>query len=190
MLIIYAHPHKKGHCGQILSTVEAMLRARHQSYEILDLYAEKYNPVLSDKEHYSSGGTLLSSETKKLQDLISKHDTLLVIFPVWWNSVPAILKGFFDKVLTPPFAFKYVGKRPKGMLSGRKAAVVATTGAPAIYNFLLAGNRAIKTVVRDTLSFCGFKTRGHVIDQATQLNEKQKMKIVRAVGRSLDFLLS
>ena len=62
----------------------------------------------------------------------------------WWNSTPAILKGFIDRVFVAGFAFKYEGKIPKGLLTGKKAAVIMSTGAPNLFYKLT--NVSIKTI--------------------------------------------
>lgn len=184
MLIVYAHPNKTGHCGYILKQVERYLVAHKKFYDLLDLYAENYDPVLKKEEHYTSGNYHLATDTLKYQALLKKHSEFIVIYPTWWNAAPAILKGWFDRVLTSKFAFEYINGRPHGCLSGR-GVVITTTGGPAIYSKLFGGSRSLKVVTQNTLKFCGYKIKGYIIYSATQLTDKHKIKIEKTVNRAM-----
>jgi len=189
VLIIYAHPNKSGHSGAILKEVERFLGEKKIKYEILDLYEMGYDPVLHANELYTSGQKGVSRETKIIQEKIKKQDKFIFIYPVWWNNMPAILKGFFDKIFTSRFAFKYVGRWPKGLLGGR-AVVFSSSGAPRLFVKLLAGDRALKVVTRDILKFAGIKSRAYLVGRANKFNEKQKEKIRKMVRKGLKFLIS
>jgi putative NADPH-quinone reductase len=102
--------------------------------------------------------------------------------------MPAILKGFIDRVLVAGFAFHYVGKMPKGLLQGRKAAVFTSSGAPRFFTRFFSGDRALKVMVRDTLGFCGIDSQGFSVGAASELTAKNKLAIAQAVRRGLAFL--
>ncbi len=188
MLIIYAHPNKDGHCGYVLEEVKTRLDEKGEDYQVLDLYEMKYNPVMKPEEHYTSGHREIAQDTKKIQDLITKNDRILLIYPTWWNGTPAVLKGFFDRVLVSGFGFKYKGAIPHGLLKGKKAAVITTTGGPVWAEYLLLGNRSLKVVVKDTLGFCGIKAKGFMIGSAKRFTEKQKRKIEKKVVKILSYI--
>jgi NAD(P)H dehydrogenase (quinone) len=175
MLIIYAHPNKLGHNGYILKQLKEEFK--RQKPQVLDLYKIKYAPTMSQKELYTSGGRIPAKDTLKFQRLLKKHRKIIIIYPTWWNSTPAILKGFFDRVLTSKFAFKYDSRGiPKGLLKG-KVAVVTTTGSSSLMHNLLQGGRSLKIVAKDTLKFCGYESKGFLIGSATHLTDKRKRKI-------------
>jgi len=114
-----------------------------------------YDPVLKASEHYTAGGKEISKQNLDIQKKIKKADQLIFIYPVWWYSPPAILKGFLDRILTSPFAYKYTKGIPRGQLKDKRAIVFCTTGGPTWY-YWFSGNlpkRSIKTI----LSFCGIK---------------------------------
>lgn len=188
MLIIYAHPNKDGHCGYILNQVIKELNAKNITYSILDLYQENYNPVMQPSEHYTSGNYEISIETKKFQELIKNESKFIFIYPTWWNSAPAILKGFFDRTFTNHFAFLYDGMIPHGLLDG-KALVFTTTGGPAIIEKLFLGKRSLKLVTFDVLRFCGIKSKGVIIGSSNKFTPKQKIKIERLVKKNIKFIL-
>ena len=192
-IIIYSHPNKKGNNGEILKNVEASLKERNEKYELIDLYSQKYRPVLEEKELYTQGNYFKSKKTLEFQKKISKSKKIIVIYPVWWNNMPAILKGFFEKVITPRFAFKYKVyfgwlPVPLGLLDG-KAAVFLTTNSPKWVYWLIQGRRASKTIKKDILGFSGIKTKVFHLDNALKL-EKNKPRIKKLVKKGLNWLYS
>lgn len=188
MLIIYAHPNKNGHAGLVLEEVKKLLKESGKSFEVLDLYDINYNPNLLPREHYTSGNKEISEENKVFQNKFQEYNKFVFIYPTWWNNMPAILKGFLDRVLTGGFAFKFKGKFPVKLLSGR-AVVFTTTGGPAIFSKLIKNNRSLKVLTKDTLEFCGIKTKGYLIGSANKLTESQKKKVVKTVSRGMQFLI-
>lgn len=187
MLIIYAHPDKEGHCWYILENLEKRLIEDKINYELIDLYEINYNPVLSKKELYTHRWKEIWDDTKKFQDLLEKNDKIIIIYPTWWNSAPAILKGFFDKTLTAWFAFKYIWRFPKWLLKW-KVAVITTTWGPSIFQILIAKSRSLKVVVNNTLGFCWFKAKWFLVWNATRINDKQKIYIEKKVNDMLQYL--
>lgn len=187
MIIIYAHPNKDGHCGQILKELTKRLNEKKINYTILDLYEMNYDPVLKNNEHYTSGHFDVSEKNKKIQDMIKNESKFIFIYPTWWNNMPAILKGFVDRVFTNKFSFEYVHGIPCGLLRG-KAVAFTTTGTFKIAYYLFLGRRSLKILTKDSLRFCGLKSRGYAICNSTKLNEKQIKKINKAVNNGLKYL--
>ncbi len=97
ILIIYAHPNHNSFNGAILKQVQANLDRNHE-VTLLDLYAEKFNPVLSFDEDHRRRDLEKDPETQTYRELITWADHLIFIFPIWWSGMPAILKGFIDRV--------------------------------------------------------------------------------------------
>lgn len=191
-LIIYAHPKHKGHCSAFLDETIKQLKEKNQDYELIDLYKIKYDPVLHPDEHYTSGGRKVSKQNKEFQDKISKTNKIIFIYPVWWNSMPAILKGWFDRVFTNHFSFKYVNKPilstinkgpvPEGLLKGKKSVIFVTSGAKKWQADIFLRNRFKKIISVDILKFCGIKSKVFHLAACTsdcKLREKEIKKIVR-----------
>jgi len=184
-LIIYAHPNTEGHCPYILEKLSKNLDEKKENYEVLDLYKMNYDPVLHENEHYTSGNKEISKENLEIQEKIKNTNTLYLIFPTWWNGVPAILKGFFDKILTAPFAYSFKkGGFPVGHLKHIKAKVFITHGAPFIGNFIMEGNRLEKVIKKDVLKFCGINSKVFHVFNASKLNDKKKKSINKKVNRA------
>lgn len=97
--IIYAHPGDKSFNHAILSAVTDTFAAEGREYRVLDLYADGFNPAMTetDLELYSQGKTD-DALVKRYSEALADSDTIVFIFPVWWGMMPAMVKGFFDRV--------------------------------------------------------------------------------------------
>ena len=85
-------------------------------------------------------------------------DHVVVVSPIWWGSVPALLKGFFDRLLLPKRAYRYrENGLPEGLLRGRTGRLVMTTDSPWWY-LAATGNTAVRQVRGLTMRFCGIRT--------------------------------
>ncbi len=187
VLIIFASPNRKGHCAEILREVLNRLDAENAEYEVLDLYKMKYNPLLSWDELYTMGNRHISKENLEIQAKIKSTDKLVFIYPVWWNSMPAVLKGFFDRVLTPSFAYKFSSSGiPRKLLKGKKAAVFITSASSSTVSFIFLRNRAKQLIKEDLLGFCGISSRVYQFGGATKLTESNKQKIKKMVKKGMD----
>jgi NAD(P)H dehydrogenase (quinone) len=184
-LVIYAHPDHESHAQITLKLVEEKLKSKKETYEVLDLYKIKFNPVLSSADLYESKTKGPAKDVVKMQQKITNSDHLIVIYPIWWNGMPAILKGFIDRVFSSGYAFKYVGVMPQGLLKGKKATVFVSTGSKKLITCLFLGNRFKKNAIIDIFGFCGIKTKVYHVDKAYELNDKQKEKIRKNIDKAL-----
>ena len=156
ILIIYAHPNHNSFNGAILKQVQANLDRNHE-VTLLDLYAEKFNPVLSFDEDHRRRDLEKDPETQIYRELITWADHLIFIFPIWWSGMPAILKGFIDRVFAAGFAYSYKGMGMVGHLKGKTAWIISTHNTPRI--FLPFVQDYGKVLKRQILRMCGIKTR-------------------------------
>jgi NAD(P)H dehydrogenase (quinone) len=193
VLIVYAHPKSKGNGYAILTEVRKQLGRR--KYEVLDLYAMKYDPIMHDDELYTAGKKKISKQNLNIQKKIAKSKELIFIYPVWWGTMPAILKGFFDRVLTPPFAFQYVkkpiiGYMSKGNLKGKKATVFLTTGAKQWQSWALQGFKFGHIIKDDVLGFCGIKSKLFHLADCGKWDESRRAEVQKIVSKGLKYLYS
>ncbi len=86
---------------------------------------------------------------------IREAQHIVIVTPVWWRSVPALLKGFLDRALLPREDYRYTERGlPEGLLAGRTARVVVTSDTPRILQRLLPDTR-LRSLTHGTLRFCG-----------------------------------
>ncbi|ETI70424.1 NAD(P)H-dependent oxidoreductase [Neobacillus vireti] len=156
-LIIYAHSNKDSLNHAILENVMKGLKEAKRKFELIDLYAEKFNPVLVIDNQQKLRDLMHDPYTEKYRKKIEQADQLIFIYPIWWYGVPAILKGFFDRVFVSGFAYQHKGIFPKGLLKNKSAWVIYTIDAPSLFIRLFRKN-VEWIVVRDyILKFCGIK---------------------------------
>ncbi|MCP3899580.1 MAG: NAD(P)H-dependent oxidoreductase [Desulfobacteraceae bacterium] len=187
-LIIYAHPYGKSYNASILEHLTNKLREAKQSVDVIDLYKEEFNPVLNEKElALYSQGKFLDPMVEDYQKRINNADHLFFIFPVWWYDIPAILKGFIDKVFLKNWAYEISEKGiPKGKLTFiKKVSIISTMKSPKWYYWLLYRNSIKHSFIKGTLKFCGIKNIQWVnitnIENMGDLKRKQWLKRIRQV---------
>ncbi|MGX7417619.1 NAD(P)H-dependent oxidoreductase [Carnobacterium gallinarum] len=106
--IIFAHPWHGSYNKAILDQVTDKLEQLNKEYSVIDLYKEEFNPTLveADLKLYSQG---LSSDplVDRYINQLKETNEVIFIFPIWWYEAPAIIKGFFDKVMLVGRMIKY-----------------------------------------------------------------------------------
>ncbi|MFY4774094.1 NAD(P)H-dependent oxidoreductase [Metabacillus sp. RGM 3146] len=127
-LIIYAHPNERSFCAAIKESVIQVLRERKYDFYIRDLYALQFQPVLYEDNYLQFYQNKLPEDIAAEQEYLAWAEHIIFIYPTWWNSMPAILKGYIDRVFTNGFAFRFVNDKTEGLLEGKKAHVFQTTG--------------------------------------------------------------
>lgn len=126
-LIILAHPCEDSFNAAICNEVKNLLTNKSYEVKIRDLYKLKFNPVLTEDNHTSFYQNKLPKEIQLEQNEITWAENLVFIFPSWWCGMPAILKGYFDRVFTNGFAFRFAKSEVDGLLKGKKAVIFQTT---------------------------------------------------------------
>jgi NAD(P)H dehydrogenase (quinone) len=133
VLYVYCHPVPESFHAAIRARALNALRAGTHEVDLLDLYAEGFNPILSEdaRRHYHD----TRRNTVGLEDYVARlraADALVVQFPVWCFGMPAMLKGFLDRVFMPGVAFDISDPaRVKPMLGNiKRIAGIATYGRP------------------------------------------------------------
>ena len=154
IFVVYGHYNEKSFNAAIRDTFRETLENNGHQVDIVDLYKEKFDPVFSGEE-----------PDRKVLDhrkRIESSDAIVLIAPIWNFRMPAIVEGWIDKVLAPPWAFRFkklFGKYgyPLGNLKGKKAVVFCTYGSPqfAVRTFFL--NMPTKRLRRGVFNICGIR---------------------------------
>lgn len=152
-LIIYSHPNPKSFNHAIKETLKHALETQGHEVRVRDLYALKFDPVLKAKDFELMNKKRVAGDVKKEQDHVSWANVLFFIFPVWWDSMPAITRGYLDRVFSTNFAYT---EDAKGLLKGKKVAIICTFGAPKNVCENTGVFKAMDITVGECLaSFCG-----------------------------------
>lgn len=124
VLIVTAHPQRDSFTQALTEQFIAGVTASGHETEEADLYGEGFNPLVSIQEMHGWQSGLISPEIRAEQERIKSCDGLVLSYPVWWSTPPAILTGWLQRVLTLGFAFQHVGGRTEGQLKIRAQMLV------------------------------------------------------------------
>jgi putative NADPH-quinone reductase len=131
-LVLYAHPVRDSFGAAVhRSVIEGLTEAGHQ-IDDCDLYAENFQPVLTDDERraYHDVGANTGMVMPYIERL-RRAEGVVFVYPTWWYGMPAILKGYIDRVWVPGVAFELVDGRTRPLLQHlQRYAVVTTYGSP------------------------------------------------------------
>lgn len=156
VLVILGHPSTESFCGALTTAyVEAASGAGHD-VRLLRLDALSFDPVLHEGYRHIQP---LEPDLLQAQAEIIWAEHLVLVYPIWWGGIPALMKGFFDRVLLPGFAFKYrEGKAfPDKLLTGRTAHLLVTMDTPPWYYKWVYRMPGLHQMRKTTLAFCGIK---------------------------------
>lgn len=156
IVIVQGHPDPKGgHFGHALadSYTRGALQAGHEVETIS--VAEIDFPILRSDEEFETG--TLTQDIKAAQDKIQWSNHLVIFYPLWLGTMPALLKGFLEQVLRRRYAFLLLENgRWEKRLKGRSARIVVTMRMPALAYRLFFGAHSLRSLERNILGFCGF----------------------------------
>jgi len=131
-LVVVAHPSAESFTMAVTRVyVGELARLGHQVVTC-DLYRSGFNPVLAAHELAAGhpGFVAADADVGTAQRLIRRSDVLTVIYPLWWLSMPAILKGYIDRVFARGFAYQARGGVVEGLLGGKSCVLITLSGAP------------------------------------------------------------
>ena len=173
ILVINGHPDKESYCQAIFQTIVENIVSKRHELEMVNLNEEEFDPVLryGYRQRMKENPFILRS-----QELIQWADHLIFVYPIWWSSMPSLLKGWIDRVFTPGIAYSannrgsfilnYLrGKQFKKLLKGKTASIYATSMAPTWWYKVFSGpinipdSYGISVLKNAVLNHCGIKTK-------------------------------
>ncbi len=181
ILIIYAHPYNQSFNHAIKECVVSAAEAAQNQVIVRDLYALNFNPVLSGSELVNSfnGGEDMPDDVQIEQEYLTWADAVVLVYPLWWAGMPAILRGYLDRVLSYGFAYIATDAGIIGLLGDKRIIMINTIGAAEeVYqkNGML---NALETIANPGIfNFCGTRVEKYFhfcgIPDST-LEQRQKM---------------
>ncbi|HCL6947288.1 NAD(P)H-dependent oxidoreductase [Enterobacter cloacae] len=160
-LIVTAHPVENSLSQSLAQRIAGKLQEQGTQVEIADLHAEGFSPTMirPDLDLYHGDVSALPDEVLREQQRVERADMLVFVFPIYWWSVPALLKGWFDRVLTVNWAYKVAEDgRIVGNLRDVPVRLVATAGSDLTGFDKHGYSGAIQTqIIEGVFGFCGLK---------------------------------
>lgn len=129
--LVQCHPLPESLNAHLAGTIARWLLERGHEVDRLDLQVHGFSPTMSVEERRGYYQTPFTPpDIDPLQERLAAADCLVLVFPTWWFSLPALLKGWFDRVWTPGFAYAH-GTPIQPLLTNLKSVLVVTTlGSP------------------------------------------------------------
>ncbi|MGI6855820.1 NAD(P)H-dependent oxidoreductase [Mesorhizobium sp. 1B3] len=160
VLVVYCHPVPDSFCAAIREAALEALVARGWEPRLIDLYAEKFNPVMccAERRAYNDRAPEDPALAAHL-DHLRWAEAMLFIYPTWWYGLPAMLKGWLDRVWAKDVAFALDGEDAKItplMTHVRKLGVITTCGAARWWSFVI-GQPGRKTLLRGIRALCAWR---------------------------------
>ncbi|MDR2286849.1 MAG: NAD(P)H-dependent oxidoreductase [Prevotellaceae bacterium] len=128
-LIIFAHPNPASFNSSLVKALHNHLLNQGDEVKLRHLYELRFNPVLSADDFSSIADNKTPKDIEIEQEYVKWADHIIFVFPVWWGGMPAIMKGYIDRVFADGFAYEYVADGSNGLLSPRKGSTICSTGA-------------------------------------------------------------
>lgn len=157
VLVVYAHPCGESFNAAVRDRLLGGLSAAGHEVRVADLYAEGFDPVMGDAERrgYHAPGANEAPVAGELERL-RWCEALVFVYPTWWFGLPAILKGWLDRVFVPhaTFTMPTETQRPAGQLTNIvDIAVVTTCGATWLVSKFV-GEPGRRTILRGIGGLC------------------------------------
>lgn len=156
--VILAHPWHGSYNKAICDTVIDSLTKSGKDATLIDLYKDGFIASLSEEElAVYMKGKALDDNVLRYQQMLNNSDELILIFPIWWYGMPAILRGFFDKVMIDGFAFEpdSSGKLQGKLTNIKRVTLISTSEIPTWYLKYVTGDSIRKPFMSRTLKDLG-----------------------------------
>jgi NAD(P)H dehydrogenase (quinone) len=194
VLVIYCHPVAESFAAAAHRTVLQALADAGQEVTDVDLYAENFDPVMRRQERLDYLNTARNERlVKRYDDQLVSAEAIVLVYPAWWYGMPAMLKGYFDRVWLPGVAFDVT---PEGKVNTerlqriRRILVVTTYGGSWWMVRLGLGDPARKLIGRAIRALCARDCRvtwcvHYNMDRATPAQLRRFLGRVQAAARTL-----
>lgn len=162
-LIIVCHPKRRSFTQAVAREYAKALKALGHKTVVRDLYRLRFDPVLGAGELLDAAKPSIPSAVRREQRHLAEADAVAFFYPLWWAFMPAMVKGYIDRVLSAGFAYDVEGDDMIPRLSGKKALIFTSSGADMAYLRQSEQWHAMRLLEKDhILSLCGIKLLEHV----------------------------
>lgn len=188
-LVVYCHPRETSFTAAVRDVVVEKLQGVGAEIRVTDLYARQFDPVLSAPEHegYLDCPENCAPVQSDVDDL-QWCDTLIFVYPTWWYGLPAVLKGWLDRVFLPDVAFLMPDSENatirRGLDNVTRLGVFTTCGA-SWWLTQLVGAPGKRTIMRGVGLLCAPRVKRtfaahYLMDSSTDASRKKHLARVAA----------
>jgi NAD(P)H dehydrogenase (quinone) len=189
--VVAAHPSADSYCHHLAARAVAGLRAAGHDVELLDLYADGFRVAMTAQERdaYHGDSPICDPLVERYADIVQRAGALVFVYPTWWSTLPAILKGWLERVMVPGVSFRFderTGKVRPALGNVGTIVGISTYGSPRSYVRLMNDNGR-RILTRALRVSCGIRTRTrwlglYAIDTST---ESQRADFAAHIERTM-----
>lgn len=153
IVVILGHPSKDSFCAALAHEYVRSAEKAGAEVTLLDLSEYDFDPAVDPRKAPTSWPCI-----DKSQEAISAANHVVWVYPVWWGSCPALLKGFVDRTFRTGYAYRMKPNGlPEGLLKGKTSRILITMGSPSWWHRMVYRGSGINWLRWATLWFSGFK---------------------------------
>ncbi|MBQ2918475.1 MAG: NAD(P)H-dependent oxidoreductase [Bacteroidales bacterium] len=192
-LIVFNHPYGGSFCGAILAAVERGLKTGGHKCRVINLDQDDFDPVMRSKDLLAFVGAgragedaldAIDDQVREYKGHLEWAEHLVMIFPVWWMTTPAMTKGFIDKVIFPAIAYDMKDGRLVSRLSLRKVTVITTMNTPADIYREVFGNPLEGSLIKGTFRQIGIENiEWTSLSEVKQVSREQREAWLEEIER-------
>lgn len=169
--IVFNHPYEGSYCNAVLHAVTKGLQKAGHEVDLMHLDRDNFDPVMRAKDlsafarAKNEGENIykdIDLQVLNYKQRLEQAEHLVFIFPIWWELMPAMTKGFIDKVIFPGISYNYAGNGLK-MVSRftklKSTTIITTQNTPALLYRIFFGNALKYALLRGTFWKIGFLKR-------------------------------
>lgn len=187
-LVILAHPYSKSFSNGIVTAIKEEVLKNNSEFRVRDLNEIDFDPVLKSADLVNLRNKNYADDIKAEQEHIKWADIITFVYPVWWAGLPAIMKGYVDRVFANGFAFTHGSEGPIGLLTGKKALLFCTTGFPNnLYEQIGMHHSMKQTTDSAIFEYCGIEVLEHLffgaIPSSTDEEREQYLTEIKSIIR-------
>jgi len=189
ILIINGHPDKESFCFELAKQYKKGADFSKADCKIVNLIDLDFSPIL--KFGYRKR-TELEPDLLNVQKDILESTHLVFVYPNWWGTQPALLKGFIDRVFLPEFAFAYREDSQlwDKLLKGKTGRLIVTMDTPKWYYYLIYNRPGHNSMKKGILGFCGVKpvkiTTLSPVKSANKSKREKWLKQIEKIGQMMN----
>jgi NAD(P)H dehydrogenase (quinone) len=189
VLVVYCHPSRESFCGAVLDRFTHGLAAAGHSFEVADLYNERFEPVFLESDFAQFEGGTMPPAILAEQARVDRCDALAFISPIWWLGLPAMLKGWFDRVWSNGWAYEFSNNPEGSLLPARPFVFLLTAGGSRSAYRTYRYDSALDAILRvGVLGWCGVSESTIAILHDTGFDDEASVRHLdysEAFGRSV-----
>jgi NAD(P)H dehydrogenase (quinone) len=156
ILSVIAHPSSASFCHAVLERFATGTKDAGHSHEIADLHKEQFSPVMTARDLQQFEGVSMPDDVKNEQRRVERSDALCLIFPTWWYQMPAMMKGWLDRVWSAGWAYEWEHDPEGSLLKPRPCVMLIPTGVSEVMEAEWQCVKSIEHVYRKgVLGYCG-----------------------------------